>query len=653
MKHALLISLVLLGGASLSGGVVPFALFRDGLVIPRGKPVPVWGKADPGEQVVVAFKGASVSGKADAQGRWRILLPVFAADATSAVMTIRGATNAVAVADVVVGDVFLAGGQSNMEVPVKEALNPGEEIAAANHPLIREFRVGHDFDFVERDDVRGRWKRVTPETAAETGAVGYYFARRLRETLDIPVGIVNNSYSGSPIQAWVDLEYLRSTNLFAAVTKAFDQMAALGRDGVLRRREELGALITQHTPESFGELLKWHLPAIDDSRWKTCQVPAFLEGVYGEVDGLFWYRKAFDLPAGLAGKPLTFRLGVVDDGDAAYFNGGKIGSTSPDDVPDSWDFKRVYNVPGSLVKAGRNVVAVRCYDSGHAGGLAGPEIRLEAEDGTVVDLAGIWKINWEQMLQPRPWPSDYLPLVKIYHQGAVLYHAMCAPLRGFPFTAILWYQGESDADRPGRYVPLFRHLITRWRADFGDPALPFLYVQLAAFGPPDAEPDEQSPWANLRAAQDAALALPRVFVAPAIDIGDAGRIHPLNKQEVGRRLALTMLQDVYHLEQDVIRYPVFDSAVRDGSKVVLAFRGADGLRTTDGRAPRAFALANAAPGAKLVWADAVLDGNRIVLSAPGIGRPARVRYAWSQNPGVNVVNALGFPLLPFRADLAD
>lgn len=137
--------------------------------------------------------------------------------------------------------------------------------------------------------------------------------------------------------------------------------------------------------------------------------------------------KAFDLPAGLAGKPLAFRLGVVDDGDAAYFNGEKIGSTSPDDVPDSWDFKRVYAVPGPLVKAGRNVVAVRCYDSGHAGGLAGPEILLEAEDGTVVDLAGPWKINWEQMLQPRPWPPDYLPLVKIYHQGAVLYHAMCAP----------------------------------------------------------------------------------------------------------------------------------------------------------------------------------------------------------------------------------
>ncbi len=630
-----------------SADPVPAPLFQNGLVVQRQMAVRVWGKADPGERITVEFKGSKTETTADASGKWSLELPAMEADKTAAPLWIRGKST-VRIDDVLVGEVFLAGGQSNMEVPLKEALNPEQEAASAHYPFIREFKVEHDWATAPVDSLRGKWTTVSPQTAPNTGAVGLYFAGELQKRLDVPVGIINNAYSASPAEAWVPVEVLEAKpSLYTNLIRDNRRFTAMGKAEILRTREELGNSFRHKDPGNQGESLGYARRHVDDAGWKALKVPGYLETVYGEVDGAFWLRRTVELPAEYAATNLTLELGAVDDTDITYFNGVQVGAT-PAEGTNWWETPRVYTIPASLVVTGRNVIAVRCFDEAHAGGLTGPRILLRRDGGSAIDLAGDWQIKDEAILKPLPWPPLYLPLVKIYRVGGFLYNAMLAPLAPCTVRGVIWYQGESNADRSAQYRTLFKDLIGAWRMALRNDDLPFLFVQLAAFGEASDDPNKASNWAALREAQEAALELPHTYMVPAIDIGDARRIHPLNKQEVGRRLGLTALRDIFHDTSVAVSFPAFDTLELKDGKAIVSFKNAEGLKTANGKDITAFAVCGA--DGKYEWAKATIADAKVILSCEKVPAPVAVRYAWGDNPTVNLVDAHGFPVLPFRTD---
>ena len=645
-----------LSSGNLWADVKPNALFQDNMVLQRDKEVRVWGVADPGESVKVQLGNlSSATTKADASGRWLIILPPQKMYNQSDLFLTVSGKNKLIFKNVLIGEVFIAGGQSNMEVPIKEALNPEFEAKNATNPLLREFKVEHDFDVVPQDNCIGKWNIVTPETAPEVGAVGYFFARELYSKLNVPIGIINNSYSASPAEAWVPLETLRrNPKLYDRLLKEFDKRAQMGKENIISTRETLGNAFKHKDFQNYGEALRYAEPNYIDKGWKDVSLPGYLENTYGEVDGAFWFRKSVNIPVDWSNHDLILNLGAVDDQDTTYFNGVKIGATI-NDHPDYWDTKRSYKVPGNLVKAGKNVIAVRCFDEAHAGGIVGPEINLQLTPEKMVDLKGIWKSDYEEIRKPLPWPTDYLSLVKIYRVGSVLYNAMFNPLKNYSVRGIIWYQGESNADNAQQYQTLFQDLIKSWRQDLRDEKMPFMFVQLASYNAPTANPNAKSPWAELRQAQEMALILPVTSMVPTIDIGDQKRIHPLNKQEVGRRLGLTALKNIFGDKNVNISFP---SAVKISSiapgKVLITFDGVDAankLQTTDGKDPKCFAVADGTR--KFEWAEAkIVAPDQIELSAPTIKEIVWVRYAWGQYPEVNLFNGDKFPALPFEKNIA-
>ncbi len=633
-------------------------LFRDSMVFSAAHDAVLSGSAKPGDEVAVKVRGSEFKAKAGADGRFKIAIPPFGVVREPFEIAVSDSTGEVSVKNCLAGLLILAGGQSNMEVPVKEALNPDEEAAVANYPLIREFKVVHDFNFTPQTTLKGEWTKVVPATASKIGAVGYYTARILHKELNgIPVGIINNSVSASPIQSWLPEEYLRSDKRFAKYfVKRFEDYRALGREGVIRRRSELCDTLFQTDSGNEGLAKGWNEGAKED--WKDIEIPNPLERVYGEAsDGSYWFAREIEIPSSLAGKPMEFKATSLDDHDITYFNGVEIGRTG-EETPNPFDTPRAYKIPANLVKAGKNVISIRIFDSAHAGGIFPEKIFLLANDGSEIDLKGPWKVTAEKILPARKWHPDYLPLVKINRNGATLYNAMFAPLKGVKVDAILWYQGESNAGDK-LYSEVFKTLISTWRNYLDSPAAPFIFVQLASYRAKPKNAMDTGNWPMTRAAQTEALDLDNVRMVPAIDIGDEFRIHPLNKQEVGRRAALWLLQDFFAPDKfrDSIVLPMAVSARMTGDgKIAIKLKGAHGLKTNDGMEPRCFSVAGAydrktrkTPAA---WAKAEIKGDGIVVSIPPeLPAPDKVRYAWHMNPDVNIVNAKNYPLIPFELDV--
>lgn len=631
-------------------------LFRDSMVFSAAHDAVLSGSAKPGDEVAVKVRGSEFKAKAGADGRFKIAIPPFGVVREPFEIAVSDSTGKVSVKNCLAGLLILAGGQSNMEVPVKEALNPDEEAAAANYPAIREFKVCHDFNFVPQTTLKGEWTEVTPATALEIGAVGYYTARKLHKELGgIPVGIINNSVSATPIQSWLPEGYLRSDKRFAKYfAKRFEDYRALGREGVIRRRAELGDTLFQSDSGNEGVAKGWNKGAEDD--WKDIDIPNPLEKLWGESsDGSFWFAREIDFPARFAGKPLEFRATALDDHDVTYFNGVEIGRTG-EETPDPYDTPRAYKIPANLVKAGKNVISIRIFDSAHAGGIFCEKIFLLAEDGSEIDLKGPWKATAEKILPAKKWPSDYLPLVKINRNGATLYNAMFAPLKGVKVDAILWYQGESNAGDVC-YAELFKTLISTWRNHLDSPDAPFVFVQLASYRARPKDASDAGSWPMTRAAQAEALDLDNVRMVPAIDIGDEFRIHPLNKQEVGRRAALWLLQDFFAPDKfgnSIALATAVSARMAEDGKIVVKLKNAEGLKTIDGKEPRCFAVTGSVIKKRkqktpVEWAEAEIKNGEIIVSVPKeILSPATVRYAWHMNPDVNIVNAKNYPLIPFE-----
>ena len=625
------------------------AIIGDNMVLQQRVKVRIWGEANAGESVTVTFDKKSVGVVADAKGRWQVWIGPLNKGGPSE-LTING----LIIKNVLVGEVWLCSGQSNMEWPLINTIKGAETVAQANHPEIRLFRVEHHTSATPLTDVQGHWVVTTPEEAANFSAVGYFFGRELYQHLKVPIGLINSSWGGTPAEAWTTHDALLSSpELKPILDKYQNSLNALPQT-----KETYARALAQWEEQNLyldagnkGEALGYADPVASTSDWSKMDLPQQLETAGLLIDGAIWFRKEVEVPASWAGKDLVLKLTPIDDHDVTYFNGTKIGSIGRE-TPNSYMVPRKYTVPGSLVKAGRNVIAVRVFDSAGEGGFSrGGAMSIGPNgdgDSQAISLRGSWDYKVELGLEPkRPDWGTRPEAIGVSNQNnpSVLYNAMIAPLVPFAIRGVIWYQGESNAGRAYQYRTLFPLMIRSWRNAWGH-EFPFYFVQLANWHASKAAPDE-SDWAELREAQTMTLREPHTGMAVTIDIGDENDIHPRNKLDVGRRLAAWALAATYG-QQVIPSGPLFDRFTIEGDKVRIRFKHAAGLKTSDGSPVKGFAIAG--EDRRFVWADARIDGDTVIVTSPKVVKPVAVRYGWADNPIANLYNKAGLPASPFRTD---
>jgi sialate O-acetylesterase len=617
-------------------------LVGDHMILQRDAKLPIWGWADAGETVTVTFQGKKYTTKPDAQGKWMLTLPAMKAGGPYE-MTVAG-KNTLTIKDILVGDVWLASGQSNMEWKLSHTVNNFEqEIANAKFPQIRFLDVTNAIATQPLTEFESKgWEICSPETAGDFSAVGYFFARDLHQRYNVPVGVITTEWGGTPSEAWTSTEALKA---FPEYQKAVNDLEKNGSSIQAQMQEYQTKLKEWQSKVSGGDrglaaATKWYAPAFTSADWPVMTLPMLWETAdLPDYDGIVWFRKDVMIPDSEAGKELTLHLAAIDDADSTWFNGVPVGATN------GYNIARKYTILGNLVKAGKNSITVRVVDTGGGGGVHGQEdqLKLTAGDKIIVSLADKWQ--YQTALDILQMPAK--PNVTVNQNSpAVLYNAMIAPLVPFAIKGAIWYQGESNAGRAYQYRTLFPAMIKDWRKQWKQD-FPFLFVQLANFMKVESQPVE-SDWAELREAQSMTLSLPKTGMAVIIDVGDANDIHPRNKLDVGKRLAMAA-QKVAYNENTVYSGPTYKSMKPDGNKIILTFDNVGGGLIAKGGELKEFAIAG--PDKKFVWADAKIEGNTIVVSSNQIQNPVAVRYAWANNPDkANLYNKEGLPASPFRTD---
>jgi sialate O-acetylesterase len=632
-------------------------LVGDNMVLQRGIPVPVWGWAKPGTTVTVALLGKSDTATADKSGRWQAKVGPYDAGGPFDV-TISWDDMTTTIREVLVGDVWLCSGQSNMGMPVQQVQNADYEITKANFPQIRLFTVPHHASRTLETDVSGKgWVPCTLQTVGSFSATGYFFGRELHKHLGVPIGLIDCSLGATPAEAWTSWQALKKLPDFRGRIEQLEKLPADVENVKDFHKRELADWLLMLESRDPGQPSKpggWASPSFDDMSWKIIQAPGIWEnaGVGMEhFDGTAWLRKQVMIPDSYVGRDLDLSLGRIDDEAVVFFNGVRVCQMTGDKFVEPG-----CRIPARLVKAGRNVVAVRVYDMVGGGGFVGKaeEMKLDtvsasaagsSETGSA-DMSGEWRIRPAVDLKT-------LPLQPVDPLGAsspgALFNGMIAPLVPYGLKGVVWYQGESNATRATQYRSLFPALIRDWREQWNTRELPFVFVQLANYMPRRDQPDDDE-WAELRDAQLSALGVPRTAMAVTVDIGDAADIHPKNKQEVGRRLALAARKVAYG-ETLVFSGPVYrrGSMRVEGSRARLKFEHeGSGLMAKGGAPLKGFAIAG--KDRKFVWANARIEGNSVVVWSDNVPTPAAVRYAWAANPDATLCNKEGLPASPFRTD---
>jgi len=631
------------------------AILGDHMVVQRDATTRVWGWAGPGDAVSVrASWGAAGDATAAADGAWSVELATPAAGGPFTI-TVSSAGDERVLADVLAGDVWLCGGQSNMEWPLHNTEHGEEDVAAASHPNLRLFDVARAMETAERDDCDGSWSACTPDTARDFSAVGYLFGSRLHTELGVPIGLIGSNWGGTPAEAWTSKGTLQVgfPEFHADLSAMADLEAGVGDGQTLEQlRAAFWAKVDASDPGMTGG---WTAAELDTSAWKPAKVPgAWSDFGEGAWDGCLWYRTTVDLPASWAGAELVLELGPIDDMDTAWLNGERIGASRSDGM---WNTPRRYAIPAGLAKAGGNSVVVCAVDSGGAGRLGSEGgqrlVRADATGGGpgAVPLDGDWVYRRGASLSDLggfPRQAWLTP-----HRPSSLFNGMIAPLLGHAIKGAIWYQGESNRGRHEQYRRLFPAMITDWRTRFDAPDFPFYFVQLAPFG----YGGDTGELSLIREAQALTLALPNTGMAVTMDVGNPGDIHPRDKRTVGERLARLALAKTYG--KDVAcEGPTFvgmDRAKRglepphpsDRGLLVLHFEHADGLTSrlvplrhfTVAGADRVFhpAIAEIRDGDVVVWSESVVE-------------PVAVRYCWGATDASNLWNAAGLPTPSFRSD---
>jgi sialate O-acetylesterase len=635
---------ILLAGADLAPSAAelrPAGVFSDGMVVQRGVPVPVWGWAAANARVTASLGGQTRTATADATGAWRVAFPAMKAGGPHE-LTVATIDARVVIHDVLVGDVWVASGQSNMEWPVGMSDSADAEIARANDSTIREFAVPHSYsDAPEADVVGGAWSPATPRNVGAFSGVAYFFARELRKSANVPIGIIHTSWGGANIETWMSRRALGMTDSAWNAIVARDRARTDSvRAAILAK---LGDLPTVDLGLVEGKPV-WADTSLSDDSWATIQTPGLWESAgYDGMDGVAWYRTSFTLTDDEARQAARLSLGPIDDSDITWVNGVEVGRTEQ-----KYAEPRVYAVPASALRAGKNVIAVRVDDTGGGGGIYGDPASVYVEVGGVRrPLAGPWRFK-VGMVSFKP---DGQRINKV---PTILYNRMIHPLLGFPIKGVIWYQGESNAnnmEQATEYRRLFSTLITSWRSEWhGSGSFPFLWVQLPNYGTVDSVPPATSTWATVRESQAAALSLPNTGQVVAIDLGGATELHPRNKQAVGARLA-RVARNVAYGQHVAASGPTYRRHSTRNGRVIIEFENVGGgLVSRAGDAPlTGFAIAG--DDHQFVWADAKVEKNRVVVWSDRVPRPVAVRYLWTNSPVAPALyNREGLPVAPFRTD---
>lgn len=637
----------------------PNFLFADNMVLQRDRPVPVWGTAGPDETVTVEFAGKSVSGKSDAAGRWKVLLEALPAGGPHD-LTISSGTEKVVAHNVLVGDVWLCSGQSNMWWSLFKSKGGAQEIPNANHPNIRLITLPPIGARNPLENLDGpAWSECTAESVKDFSAVAYYFGKNLFEHTKVPVGLINASWGGTMVQAWTSLPSLETDpdqaaliGLYYSTVRLFDEEFSKGivdKDGVY----------IDHglTNEEAG----WAAAELDENGWQEMELPKFFN-YYGKplyLQGAVWFRKTVDIPESWSDKELILALGLIRDYDIAFVNGREVGRNAKAEVENfQGPLRREYAIPPGVVKPGRNVIAVRVFNAVGAGGMIGfkddwrkREMAIYPKDDkeSPIKLEGNWKYKVSIKL-PYKTINGF---TKTHHLPSCLYNGLIAPIAPFALRGFVWYQGENNIKNAWQYRSQFPIMIRSWREAWQED-IPFLYVQLPNLGDKPSEnpvdPTGQNDWSELRDAQWRGLREPRTAMVATIDLGDAS-IHPGNKQGVGQRLALAA-RGLALGEKIEYSGPLYAGMSVEGDKIRVRFTHVGGglvAKDSENGELRQFAIAG--KDQKYIWAQGKIDGDTVVVWSDKVPEPVAVSYAWSISPaGCNLYNADGLPAAPFRSD---
>lgn len=627
------------------------SMFSDNMVLQRGIPVKVWGMAKPGAEVSVSFGGQVKKTVALPDGAWQATLAPLTADASGRKMTVAAPNGNVVFGNVLVGDVWFCAGQSNMGFSLSAAKDAKQEVAAARHPEIRLYTVGMTPSRIPLKTASGSWAVCAPETARRFSAVAYFFGRELRHELNVPIGLICSSWGATGAESWTALDTLEADPAFLPIVDRYK--ADCSAEAVAKHKQDYGLWLKSRRelsdPGTRGVERGWAEAGFDDSSWRTVKLP-WLWGNVARVNLSTWFRKELELPPSWAGKDVSVAFGNIKDFDLAYFNGVRIGAGG-EDSPEGAGKARRYAIPGTLVQPSRNLLAMRVFSRYGLGGFDGQAKDMSISCGDEsLEISGKWKYQLETYVEAsRAMPRSPLAPDSPNAPGA-LFNGMVSPVMPYGIKGCVWYQGESNTSDPRRYKKLLPAMIGSWRKGWGQDDFTFLIAQLANFGASPVVPRESS-WAELREAQ--ALTAQNVTncgLAVAVDIGEADDIHPRDKREVGRRLALAAFKTAYGMNNVVCSGPALSSMRLAGAVVRLRFKNLGGGLVAKGGGLKQFALAG--EDKVFHWASAQIDGDEVLVSCDAVKQPAYIRYAWADNPeGCNLYNKEGLPAIPFQANI--
>jgi len=610
-------------------------LFSDGMVLQRDKPIPLWGWADANEKIEVHFNNQIVKTNTDANGKWALSLKPESAGGPFK-MIVKG-NNTIVLSNVLVGEVWICSGQSNMEFTVSNVQNAAQEMNAADYPMIRQFLVEKDLSASPKTVLKaGKWEVCNKNTVGSFTAVGYFFAKKLVAELNIPIGIIHTSWGGTCVETWTSREAFESSDEFKEMIAEMPNVdiEALSKNQTKSIKDKVaeiqGSKINTSNESFFKEL------SFNDETWPEMQAPDLWENQQlGNLDGVVWMRKSIVISKEDSRNDAVLELAKIDDMDITYINGIEIGTTN------KYDEKRVYKIPVGTLRAGENVIAVKIADYAGGGGIWGDpsdlKIRLRS---TNIPLSGAWKFNVVEInseISPNSFP-------------ALLYNAMINPLIPYAFRGVLWYQGEANVSRAQQYKKAFPLMIADWRTKWNQGDFPFYFVQLSSFNENGGNSIKGSKWAELREAQAQTLQVPNTGMCVTTDIGDAKDIHPTNKKDVGYRLSAIALKNVYG-KPIISSGPTFKSMAIKENEIILTFDNmGSGLSTSDKNgAILGFEIA----GADKIfhYAKAYVSNNKVIVYSENVANPLAVHYGWADDAGAcNLYNKENFPASPFRTD---
>ncbi len=612
-------------------------VFSDHMVLQRNIAIPLWGKAAPSSSITIEFANQHIITRSDSNGSWEAKLPAFQAGGpyTLTVSETAKPESAIQFTDVLIGDVWIASGQSNMEWQVQQAEGADSTIAHAANEQLRLFFVPHNKSIEPLENtLPAQWAVCDSVSVKTISAVAYYFATQVQKEINVPIGILQSTWGGTPVEAWTSREMLLSQPLMRDRVLANDSItpAHFVKDSL-----DLIEFwdIVYHPRNGVDSI--YSKPGFDDHNWKKVPVP----GVISEwepkfYEGMIWLRKTIELPKNFTGKDLQLNLGHPEMNYSLYFNGTEICKTQ-------WNanLNHSYSIPKNIVHKGENVIAVRIAALWGGGGLNAPGDAIYLSNGKEkYSLTGDWLFQKDL--------EDQIPQIHNYqYYPSYLYNAMIEPIVPYGAKGFLWYQGEANDSIAYNYRYLLPDLISDWRIRWQQGYLPFLLVQLPNYMKAQDQPVDEK-WAVMRESQSKTLNEPNTGMTCIIDLGNPDNIHPTNKIEVGTRLANVALKQVYSQDR-IASGPVLKSFTVNGNEVRLKFTetGA-GLKTSDGKSPTGFAIAG--NDQQFYWAEASIDGDEVILKSEQVAAPVAVRYAWANNPQCNLINSINLPAIPFRTD---